>query len=148
MTDAAVRSGETMRETVKQYFVRSDAGRADVLDLFTEDVQLYFPKFGVTQGKASFGELAKGLLGSISSIAHRISELHYIIGENSVVVEGTTYGADREGLERSGGKTAGGRFCSVFEFRGPLIARMHIYLDPDYTSRDRDRFLWGDNRHW
>ena len=44
MTDAAVRGVDIMRETVKQYFVRSDAGRADVLDLFTDDVQLYFPE--------------------------------------------------------------------------------------------------------
>jgi hypothetical protein len=36
----------------------------------------------------------------------------------------------------------------VFEFRGPLIARMHIYLDPDYTGRDENRFLWGRDRRW
>jgi hypothetical protein len=53
-----------------------------------------------------------------------------------------------KGVEWYGGKTAGGRFCSVFEFRGWLIARMHIYLDLDYASRDRDRFLRGPDRQW
>jgi SnoaL-like domain len=144
----AVDREQTMLDVVKQYFIRADAGRPDVLDLFTDDVQLYFPKFGITKGKAAFGELATGLLGSLQAIAHHISEFHYIMGADAIVVEGTTYGSDRTGAEWNGGKTAGGRFCSVFEFRGPLIARMHIYLDPDYTSRDEDRFLWGHNRQW
>ena len=77
-----------------------------------------------------------------------LSEFNYIVGENTVAVEGTTYGADKEGAEWNGGKTPGGRFCSVFEFRESLISRMHIYLDPDYTGRDRPRFLWGENRQW
>ena len=146
--DAEVDRKESMLATVNQYFVRADAGRADVLALFTEDVQIYFPKFGIATGKAAFGELATGLLGSLKAIAHYISDFNYVVGANSIVVEGATHGADREGVEWSGGKTAGGRFCSVFEFRGPLIARMHIYLDPDYTGRDENRFLWGRDRRW
>src|SRR6478735_1958909 len=95
---------------VRQYFVRADSGRSDVLDLFTDDVQIYFPKFGLARGKACFGELASGLLGSIQTIAHHISEFNYIVGDNSVAVEGTTYGADKDGAEWNGGKTPGGRF--------------------------------------
>jgi hypothetical protein len=146
--DVAVDREQTLLAAVKQYFVRADAGRPDVLDLFTDDVQIYFPKFGLASGKAAFGELATGLLGSLNAIAHHISDFNYIVGRNTVVVEGTTYGADRQGAEWNGGVTAGGRFCSVFEFRGSLIARMHIYLDPDYTGRDENRFLWGRDRQW
>jgi len=146
--DASIDREQTMLAVVKQYFVSTDAGQASVLDLFTDDVQIYFPKFGIATGKAAFGELATGLLGSLKSIAHYIPDFKYVVGADSVVVEGTTHGADREGVEWSGGKTAGGRFCSVFEFRGPLIARMHIYLDPDYTGRDENRFLWGRDRRW
>ena len=41
------------------------------------------------------------------------------------------------------------RLCNVFEFRGDLICRMHIYLDPDYGGEDKDRFLWGEGgRKW
>jgi len=25
---------------------------------------------------------------------------------------------------------------------------MHIYMDPDYSSKDTDRFLWGTDRRW
>jgi hypothetical protein len=147
-THAPVDREQTMLAAVKQYFVKADAGDFSVLDLFTDDVQIYFPKFGIATGKAAFGDLATGLLGSLKSIAHYISDFKYVVGSDSVVVEGTTHGADAQGSEWSGGKTPGGRFCSVFEFRGPLIARMHIYLDPDYTSRDEKRFLWGHDRRW
>jgi hypothetical protein len=115
---------QPMLAVVKRYFVRA-AGRADVLDLFTDDVQIYFPKFGIATGKAAFGELVTGLLEWLRAIAHYISDFNYIIGPNAVVVEGTIYGADRQGVEWSGGKTTGGRFCRVGS-RDSLIAGMHL----------------------
>src|ERR1700747_3932648 len=99
---AAVDREQAMLAAVKQYFVRADAGRADVLDLFTDDVQIYFPKFGIATGKPAFGDLASGLLGSLKSIAHYIPDFKYVVGTDSVVVEGMTHGADREGVEWSG----------------------------------------------
>lgn len=152
MTEPMTRSGTmteaAMLEAARQYFIRGDAGRADTLDLFTDDVQIYFPKFGVTHGKAGFGELAAGLLGSLSAFAHDLSTFEWTVTRDTVVVEGTTYGADRAGRTWRGGETPGGRFCSVFRFRDGLIARMHIYLDPDYASQDSERFLWGRDRRW
>jgi ketosteroid isomerase-like protein len=138
----------TMLEAVKQYFIRGDAGRPDVLDLFTDDVQIFFPKFGVTRGKQGFGELAAGLMSSINAIAHDLANFTYTVAPDTVVVEGTTRGTDREGRDWRGGETPGGRFCSVFKFRNGSIVRMHIYLDPDYTSLDKQRFLWGRDRAW
>ncbi|SRR6266542_1173635 len=133
---------------VEQYFIRSDAGRADVFDLFTEDVQIFFPKFGIATGKDAFRELGAGLLSSLRELVHDLSDFKYVVGRNTVVVEGTTRGTARSGDRWEGGETPGGRFCSTFEFRDGLIARMHIYLDPDYTSLDRERFLWGTDRRW
>ena len=78
--DASIDREQTMLAVVKQYFVRADAGQASVLDLFTDDVQIYFPKFGIATGKAAFGELATGLLGSLKSIAHYISDFKYVVG--------------------------------------------------------------------
>ena len=49
--DASVDREQTMLAVVKQYFVSADAGQASVLDLFTDDVQIYFPKFGIPRGK-------------------------------------------------------------------------------------------------
>jgi hypothetical protein len=34
----------------------------------------------------------------------------------------------------AGGRTEG-RYCNVFEFRGPLICRLHIYADPGFAER-------------
>jgi hypothetical protein len=30
----------------REYFTRADQGRLDVLELFHEDAEIYFPKFG------------------------------------------------------------------------------------------------------
>jgi ketosteroid isomerase-like protein len=147
-TPSTVPQQAAMLEAVEQYFIRGDAGRPDTLDLFTDDVQIYFPKFGVTHGKAGFGELAEGLMSSVTAFGHDLPSFEYVVAENTVIVEGLTRGAGRDGRAWRGGETPGGRFCSVFKFRDGLIARMHIYLDPDYTGRDSERFLWGTARTW
>jgi SnoaL-like protein len=125
----------------EEYYRRADAGRPDFLDLFTEDVELFFPKFGVRGGKAALVELGNGLSGSLKSIEHDRQGLSCVAVGQTVLVEGTTHGETRDGTQWEGGKTPGGRFCSAFEFRGHLISRMYIYLDPDYGSADRARFL-------
>ncbi|MBK5263990.1 MAG: nuclear transport factor 2 family protein [Alphaproteobacteria bacterium] len=133
---------------VKDYFRRGDAGRPDMLELFADDFQFYFPKFGIGRGKDDFMAFATGLVGSLNAIAHDIDAFSFIESGDKVVVEGTTHGEDNKGAQWQGGRTPGGRFCSVFQFEGALIARMHIYLDPDYTSRDEEHFLWGKDRRW
>ena len=97
--DASVDREQTMLAAVKQYFVKADAGDASVFDLFTDDVQIYVPKFGIATGKAAFGDLATGLLGSLKSIAHYISDFKYVVGSDSVVVEGATHGAPPRGRQ-------------------------------------------------
>jgi len=45
-------------DTVNTYFRKVDAGDPTVLDLFTDDVQMFFPKFGIAHGKAAVVILA------------------------------------------------------------------------------------------
>jgi hypothetical protein len=135
-------------DTATEYYRRADAGRADTLELFTEDLELYFPKFGVRRGKDAVAELGIGLIGSLASITHDLGSFRYICQGDTVVVEGRTSGTDQAGRTWQGGKTPGGRFAAVLDFDGPLICRMSIYLDPDYTGLDDDRFLWGLDRTW
>ncbi len=130
------------KETVKEYYIRLDGGREDLLDLFTEDAQFYFPKFGISKGKSTFSDLISGLLTAVESLQHDIDGLQFIVEGNRVAVEGTTAGRLHDGTEWEGGKTPGGRFSSIFELRDGLISRMHVYLDPDYGSADTSRFLW------
>jgi ketosteroid isomerase-like protein len=132
---------------VREYFVRLDQGRPDVLDLFHENAEIYFPKFGLGFGRQSFGEMMKGFSGAMDFIKHDYDGFTFLPSGDYVVVEGTSNGAI-SGKSWQGGKTPGGRFCNVFKLRDDRIASVHIYLDPDYTGEDEARFRWGKNRHW
>ena len=37
-----------------EYFIRADHGHPDILELFNEDAEIYFPKFGFGFGRQSF----------------------------------------------------------------------------------------------
>lgn len=139
----------TKTNTIREYYLRLDAGRADIFDLFSEDIQFYFPKYGLGRGKAELQFCSAGLGASLRSLRHNLDSLHFIEGTDGVAVEGLTFGVTASGVEWRGGETPGGRFCSIFEFKGPLISRMHVYLDPDYSGADKERFLWGhEGRRW
>ena len=133
--------------TAREYFLRADQGRPDVLELFTQDMEFYFPKFGFATGRESFLEMVKGFDGVLQSIQHDYDSFHFIAAGNSVVVEGGSHGK-MGSKEWVSGETPGGRFCNVFTFRDGQIASLHVYLDPDYTGEDGPRFRWGKNRRW
>ena len=67
-------------DVAREYFVRADQGRADVLELLHDDVEIYFPKFGVGAGRASLIEMVNGFQGTLESILGfrdgRIASLH------------------------------------------------------------------------
>jgi hypothetical protein len=44
----------------REYFIRGDQGRPDLLELFHEVAEIYFPKFGRGFGRESFFEMVKG----------------------------------------------------------------------------------------
>jgi len=131
----------------REYFTRADDGRPDVLDLFHEEAEIYFPKFGFGHGRDSFFEMVKGFGGVLENIRHDYDTMIFIPADNYVVVEGTSRGR-MSGKSWEGGKTPGGRFCNVFKFRDQRIISLHIYLDPDYIGEDEARFRWGKNRDW
>jgi hypothetical protein len=131
----------------REYFIRFDHGRPDVLDLIHEDAEIYFPKFRLGFGRQSLFEMAKGFEGSLEHIQHDYDGFTFIPSGDYVVVEGTSHGR-MSGKSWAGGQTPAGRFCNVFKFRDNKIASVHIYLDPDYTGDDEPRFRWGKNRRW
>jgi ketosteroid isomerase-like protein len=126
------------------YFRKVDNGDPSILDLMTEDVQIYFPKFGVGYGKAAVAEAAAGMMSTLRSIEHDFDRMTIISSGDFVVVEGFEKGVSIEGIEWPVPDRSEGRYCNVFEFRGDLIKRVHIYVDPDFTSTHQERFLWGD----
>ncbi|HET7001675.1 MAG TPA: nuclear transport factor 2 family protein [Puia sp.] len=131
----------------REYFIRADQGRPDLMDLFTPDAEIYYPKFGFGFGRESFFEMVKGFKDALEHIQHDYDGMKFIPSKDYVVVEGTSHGK-MEGKSWEGGKTPGGRFCNVFKFREERISSLHVYLDPDYTGEDKARFRWGMERTW
>lgn len=128
---------------VKEYFRKGDAGDASIVDMFDEDIELYFPKFGLRTGKRAVGAFVQGLLGQLRVLQHCPDKYNYIVSGDFVVVEGWESGVTRSGTAWPVQGRTDGRFCNVFRFRGELIAGLHIYVDPDFTGQDEDRFYWG-----
>ena len=113
-----------------------------ILDLFADDAQVFFPKWGLANGKARIGQLFTDFGGGITHILHDYAAFNWIMtGTDVFAVEGTSAGEHKEGGWRAGVPHAG-RWCDVFEVRDFLIQRCFIYLDPDYGGRDTARYHW------
>lgn len=134
---------ERRKKKVQTYFEKVDSGKFDIeyYNFFTEDTELYFPKFGFSQGKEGIRQFGETMAGFLKNISHDIETFNYIVSENFVVVEGTEKGTLQSGKEWPDHTIAFGKFCSVFEFEKDLIKRMYIYVDPDVASEDIDRIL-------
>jgi ketosteroid isomerase-like protein len=115
-----------------------------ILDLFAEDAQVYFPKWGLANGKEQIGQLFGDVGGTLKSIRHDYASFNWVFsGSDVVVAEGTSYGEHRDGPWRAGVPDwAAGRWCDVFEIRDFKIQRCFIYLDPDYAGKDTERYPW------
>jgi hypothetical protein len=115
-----------------------------ILDLFADDAQVYFPKWGLADGKAQIAKLFGDVGGTIKSIKHDYAGFNWVFsGGDTVVAEGTSYGEHQDGPWRAGvPEWAAGRWCDVFEIRDFKIQRVFIYLDPDYAGQDTARYPW------
>ncbi len=115
-----------------------------ILDLFAEDAQVYFPKWGVATGKEEIGQLFGDIGATLESIVHHYSHFNWIFsGSDYLVCEGTSHGKHKDGEWRAGVPESGaGRWCDVFEIRDWKIQRCFIYLDPDYAGKDTARYPW------
>jgi hypothetical protein len=132
---------EQRKSVALEYLKRLDTG-APFFDLFADDAQVYFPKWGLANGRAEFERLFGDLGSILSSIGHDYAYFNYIIQGDTVVVEGTSYGTTKSGTEWRAGVTHAGRWCDVFEIRDFKIQRVFIYLDPDYAGEDTGRYPW------
>ncbi|MFC6885655.1 MULTISPECIES: nuclear transport factor 2 family protein [Actinomadura] len=115
-----------------------------LLDLFADDAQVWFPKWGLANGREEIGRLFADVGGTITSIRHHYASFNWVFsGGDTIVAEGTSHGEHRDGAWRAGvPEWAAGRWCDVFEIRDFLIQRVFIYLDPDYAGADTGRYPW------
>ena len=127
------------REIIRQYFRYVDTGDARILDLYTDDVELLFPKFGRTRGKDAMRTFGARMSAMLGRLEHDIEGLAFVEAGNTIVVEGREWGEMADGTPFPDGEISQGLFCNVFEFDGELIQAVRIYVDPDFTSRDQPR---------
>ena len=111
-----------------EYLMRLDKGRPDILELFHEDAEVYFPKFGFGFGRNSFLEMVKGFEGALEYIQHDYDRLNFIPSGDYLVVEGTSAG------RMSGKSWAGGQ-----NTWRPLLQRLQVSrwpnIEPAHLSR-------------
>ena len=109
-----------------------------ILDLFAEDAQVYFPKWGLANGKEEIGQMFGDIGSTLKSILHHYSHFNYIFSGSELVV---SEGPAKANIATGHGGPArprrgAGRWCDVFEIRDWKIQRCFIYLDPDYAGKD------------
>ena len=115
---------------------------SSILDLFADDAQVYFPKWGLANGKEQIGQLFTDVGGTLKGIRHDYADFNWVMTHTDLFAcEGTSYGEHQDGSWRAG-ITHAGRWCDVFEVRDFLIQRVFIYLDPDDAGSDTDRYPW------
>ncbi len=115
-----------------------------IVDLFADDAEVYFPKWGIARGKEQIARLFADVGGTLKSVTHHFAYFNWIFsGSDTLVCEGTSHGEHRDGLWQAGVPEWGaGGWCDVFEVRDWKIQRLFIYLDPDYAGRDIARYPW------
>jgi hypothetical protein len=115
-----------------------------ILELFADDAQVYFPKWGLANGVEEIGRCFGEVGSMLKSIRHDYAAFNWIFsGGDTLVAEGTSYGEHRDGPWRACTPEWGaGRWCDVFEIRDWKIQRCFIYLDPDYAAQDTVRYPW------
>jgi ketosteroid isomerase-like protein len=139
---------EQRKSVVVEYFKAVDSGGTtsdggSILDLFADDAQFFFPKWGLAHGKQQIAQFFGDLGGTLKSIVHHYAYFNWVFSGDLVAVEGTFHGEHRDGPFSAGTpEWGGGRFCTVVEIRDWLIQRMFVYLDPDFAAKDVERYPW------
>lgn len=124
-----------------KYFETIDKGAINeaFFNQFTTDVDFYFPKFGFAKGREGIRNFCIRVGSGLKSIHHDIKNFNIIASGNYIVVEGQESGVTKNGVKWPDNKISYGKFTCIFEFKGLLIKRFHIYVDPDFTSDDTVR---------
>lgn len=123
--------------TIRRFYDICD-GRieSDVTALFTDDVQLYSPHFGIAHGLEGLAAAHRGR-ATIKNLFHHVDEFKFFEQADHVIVEGTTQGETLSRRTWDGRKTIAGHFCAVFDFRDGKISRMHVYFDPNFDREEQ-----------
>lgn len=124
-----------------EFFKRLDE-QGDVLELFCDDAQVLYPKWGVASGKDEIIKMFTDLGSWLKWIKHDYTGFNYIASGNQVCVEGSSRGGLVDGSEWQSDDGYVGKFCSVVEVSDDKISRLFVYLDPDYCDSTESAYPW------
>ena len=114
-----------------------------ILDLFADDAQVYFPKWGLANGKEQIGQCFGDVGATLKSIVHHYSHFNWIFGSDLVVCEGTSHGEHKDGPWRAGvpewrpgagatcSRSATGRSSAASSTSTPITRQRHRPLPLD-----------------
>ena len=147
--DRETMTDEQRKSVALEYLKAFDNGGVtstgeSILELFATDAQVYFPKWGIANGREQIGTMFGDVGAKLKAIRHDYANFNWIFGGgDTIVAEGTSYGEHEDGPWRADVPAWGaGRWCDVFEIRDFQIQRCFIYLDPDYAGGDKARYPW------
>lgn len=103
-----------------------------IMNLFSENCEVFFANFGVIKGRRKFERINKELVNHFKELYFKKDQFVLTVQGNRVVVEGIEYGD-----LASGQIINNNRMCNVFEinYEG-LIERMYVYTDPNLGLKE------------
>ena len=116
-----------------------------ILDLFADDAQVYFPKWGLASGKEEIGRLFGDVGGTLNGIAHHFAEFNWVFS-------GSTWSCARGPATASTATAVAGRRprlggrALVRRVRDPRLpdpAGLHLPR-PRLRGKDTARYPWLD----
>ncbi|WP_185210447.1 nuclear transport factor 2 family protein [Sphingobacterium mizutaii] len=125
----------------KSYYEKINSGDFNddsYFDLFTEDVKIFYPKFGFAEGKLGVKKFGQQVRNLFNNLTFELDKFNFIVTDNTIVVEGVEIGAIHTGAVFPDNEISFGKFCTVFEFEGNRIKRMYCYVDPDHAGQDKE----------
>lgn len=132
---------EVQRLVALSYYEKINSGNfndGSYYNLFTEDVKVFYPKFGFAEGKAGIKKFGEQVRKLFNNLTFELDKFNFIVTDNIVVVEGVEKGAIYTGSTFPDNDVSFGKFCTVFEFEGNRIKRMYCYVDPDHAGMDTE----------
>lgn len=132
---------EEQLKTAKSYYEKINSGNFNddsYYNLFTEDVKLFYPKFGFAEGKPGVQKFGQQVRKLFNNLTFELDKFNFIVTDNTIVVEGVEKGATHTGKAFPDNDRSFGKFCTVFEFEGNQIKRMYCYVDPDHAGEDKE----------
>src|ERR1700674_3516481 len=98
-----VMNDEQRKSVALEYLKAFDNGGVtstgeSILELFAPDAQVYFPKWGLANGRDEIGRLFGDVGGTLRAIRHDYAAFNWIFsGSDVLVAEGTSYGEHQDG---------------------------------------------------